>query len=405
MSAVSLPLPSLFGRTPCAVHALGVSGMGMGPLAIYLAGLGFRVSGGDDSPAPAMMAQLDRAGVSLNASNEIPAGTELVVTSSALAPSHPALVSARARGLPVVRRGELLAELARTRRLIALCGSHGKTTTTAMLIAALQAAGVDAGYVGGGLFADDSIPPAAAGSSDWLVAEIDESDGTIAAFSPALTVVVNLDWDHPDHYRTQAAFEDAFAALFARTTGPILINAGCALSARIAAGPKNVLSFGLRGDYGLISQIASGPLRLALTLGGRFPIAAAQVRAFGEFNALNATAALAAARRRHAAGPRFCLRSLPDQAGPAQDVPRRPSRTAGRGAGPLRPVEHWPAHCPDHGQADARLGILDDDSNRRDRIGPHHARSAARHQSQALVAEPTFIQTARSDFPWGFSTT
>ena len=75
MSAVSLPLPSLFGRTPCAVHALGVSGMGMGPLAIYLAGLGFRVSGGDDSPAPAMMAQLDRAGVSLNASNEIPAGT------------------------------------------------------------------------------------------------------------------------------------------------------------------------------------------------------------------------------------------------------------------------------------------------------------------------------------------
>ena len=299
MSAISLPLPSLFGRTPCAVHALGVSGMGMGPLAIYLAGLGFRVSGGDDSPAPAMMAQLDRAGVSLNASNEIPAGTELVVTSSALAPSHPALVSARARGLPVVRRGELLAELARTRRLIAICGSHGKTTTTAMLIAALQAAGVDAGYVGGGLFADDSIPPAAAGSSDWLVAEIDESDGTIAAFSPALTVVVNLDWDHPDHYRTQAAFEDAFAAMFARTTGPILINAGCALSARIAAGTKNVLSFGLRGDYGLISQIASGPLRLALTLGGRFPIAAAQVRAFGEFNALNATAALAAA---HLAG-------------------------------------------------------------------------------------------------------
>jgi UDP-N-acetylmuramate--L-alanine ligase/UDP-N-acetylenolpyruvoylglucosamine reductase len=299
MSARAITHPSLFGRTPRAVHALGVGGMGLGPLAIYLAGLGFRVSGGDDSPTPAMSAQLTRAGVVLSAANEIPADAELIVTSSALAPSHPALIAARARGLPVVRRGELLAELARARRLIAICGSHGKTTTTAMLVTTLRAAGVDVGYVGGGLFADDSIPPAAAGTTDWLVAEIDESDGTIAAFSPALTVVVNLDWDHPDHYRTQADLETAFAALIARTTGPVLINAACALSARIAAGRAEVCSFGRHGDYELVSQHASGPARIELSLGGRFPISSSAVRTFGDFNALNATAALAAA---HLAG-------------------------------------------------------------------------------------------------------
>ena len=193
MSPSAVTLPSLFGRAPQAVHALGVGGMGLGPLAIYLAGLGFRVSGGDDSPTSAMSAQLTRAGVALTASNEIPADAELVVISSALVSSHPGLVAARARGLPVVRRGEMLAELSRNRRLIGICGSHGKTTTTAMLVTALRAAGVDVGYVGGGLFADDAIPPAAAGSTDWLVAEIDESDGTIEAFSPELTVVVNLD--------------------------------------------------------------------------------------------------------------------------------------------------------------------------------------------------------------------
>lgn len=299
MSSNAVTLPSLFGRETRAVHALGVGGMGLGPLAIYLAGLGFRVSGGDDSPTSVMSAQLTRAGVVLTASNEIPADAELVVISSALALSHPGLVAAKARGLPVVRRGELLAELTRNRRLIAICGSHGKTTTTAMLVTALRATGVDVGYVGGGLFADDAIPPAAAGSTDWLVAEIDESDGTIEAFSPALTVVVNLDWDHPDHYRTQADLETTFAALLARTSGPVLINASCALSARVAARCAPVSTFGKQGDYELVSQHASSSTGIELTLGGRFPIRSAGVQTLGDFNALNAAAALAAA---HLAG-------------------------------------------------------------------------------------------------------
>lgn len=299
MSAAASPLPELFGRPLRALHCVGVGGMGLGPLAIYAAGLGFAVSGSDDALSEPMRAWLFRAGVALTAADHVPAAAGLLVVSSAIPPAHPALVAAGARGLPVVRRGELLAELARHRRLVAVCGSHGKTTTTAMLVTALRAAGLAPGYVGGGLFADDATPPAAAGAGDLLVAEIDESDGTIGRFAPFLTVLVNLDWDHPDHYRTQADLEAAFASLLARTTGPVLRNAACPLSTRAAAGRPDSLGFGQNGDYALLAHQPAGPARIALQLGGRFPAelaaAPARVRAFGDFNALNATAALAAA--------------------------------------------------------------------------------------------------------------
>ena len=295
-AANSFSLPPLFGRPVRRLHAVGVGGMGLGPLAIYAAALGFGVSGGDDSPTEPMAAQLARAGVRVTAAGELPDDAELVVVSSAIASAHPSMVAARERGLPVVRRGELLAELAKHRRLIAVCGSHGKTTTSAMLHTALRAAGLAPGYVGGGLFADDAVAPAAAGSDEWLVAEIDESDGTIGGFAPAMTVIVNLDWDHPDHYRSEAALEAAFAALVARTSGPVLINADCALSARATAGRAEVFTFGPRGDFTLVSAAPAGPGGQALRLGGRFSMPAAQLRAFGDFNALNATAALAAAQ-------------------------------------------------------------------------------------------------------------
>ncbi|MEO0055344.1 MAG: hypothetical protein RLZZ50_1291, partial [Verrucomicrobiota bacterium] len=282
------------------LHCRGVGGMGLGPLAIYAAELGFSVSGSDDAMTDAMRVWLERSGVVLTAADTIPEAAELVVASSAIPSSHPALEVAARRGLPVVRRGELLAELARHRRLVAVCGAHGKTTTTAMLVTVLRDAGLAPGYVGGGLFADDTTPPAATGSGDLLVAEIDESDGTIDRFAPFLTVLVNLDWDHPDYYRTQADLENAFASLLRRATGPALINAECALSARAAAAAglaPGCFTFGRSGDYALSSSVAAGPAKIELTLGGRFlpALPAAPVRAFGEFNALNATAALAAA--------------------------------------------------------------------------------------------------------------
>ena len=97
--------------------------------------------------------------------------------------THPVYLAAMARNLPLVRRGEMLAEVLRDKKLVAICGSHGKTTTTALLVTALRRANFPAGYVLGGLFGDDSAP-ARVGSNDWVVAEIDESDGTIERFSP-----------------------------------------------------------------------------------------------------------------------------------------------------------------------------------------------------------------------------
>src|SRR5947209_5449881 len=106
-------LPTLFGREISAVHCVGVAGMGVGPLAIYLAQRGFRVSGEDDGMTEAMRAQLEREKITLTLPGAIPDHCGLVACSSAIAPEHPANVAARSRGLRVVRRGELLAEATR----------------------------------------------------------------------------------------------------------------------------------------------------------------------------------------------------------------------------------------------------------------------------------------------------
>ncbi len=289
-------LPVLFGRSVRHLHCVGVGGMGVGPLAIYMAGLGFTVSGEDDAMSDEMRAQLVAGGVRISA---MPDTCELVAYSSAIAAHHPAWIAAKLRNVPLVRRGELLAEATRSRRLVAVCGSHGKTTTTAMLITALRRAKFPAGHVLGGLFADDSTP-ANAGANEWVVAEIDESDGTIERFSPEITVAVNLDWDHPDHYRRQADIEAAFRALFTRTRRAVLVCDSCEMSARVVgamSGTESTASFfkfGPTGDFR--SRITAEQRdRMTLELGGRFQIATATVRARGGFNAANATAALAAA--------------------------------------------------------------------------------------------------------------
>jgi UDP-N-acetylmuramate--alanine ligase len=264
--------------------------MGVGPLATYLAQLGFQVTGEDGALTSEMRTLLQREGVTVSG---IPTDCELVVFSSAIAKSHPVFAAALSRGLPMVRRGEMLAEIVRDNRLVAICGSHGKTTTTAMLITALRAANCPAGFVLGGMFADGSAP-ARAGSNDWVIAEIDESDGTIDRFAPEITVAVNLDWDHADFYRQIGDIEAAFAALFARTRGAVLVNDACAMSARVVAGHGIAAqTFGRSGDFQF--EIASeSDERTTLRLGGKFGMSTATLRARGDFNAGNAAAALAA---------------------------------------------------------------------------------------------------------------
>ncbi|HWA86150.1 MAG TPA: FAD-binding protein, partial [Opitutus sp.] len=363
----------LFSRSVGRVHCVGVGGMGMGPLAIYLAQLGLEVSGEDDAINEEMRGQLERGGVAVG---PLPADCQLVVHSSAIPKNHATLTAAADRGIRAVRRGEMLAEVTRGGKLAAVCGSHGKTTTTAMLITALRHSGFPAGYVLGGLFADDTSP-AAVGENEWIVAEIDESDGTIDRFAPAITVAVNLDWDHPDQYRRAEDLEAAFAALFHRTRGTVLLSDACATSARVCsagvppateqAGPLRYFTFGRTGSFaGEIAREEDG--RMTLRLGGKFFASEAEVRASGDFNAANATAALAAAQLMGAAVTAAALGDYPG-------VRRR--QAALTGANELMVVEDY-AHHP--AEIRALLGSLRQRvaSTRAENAGARPAGSAAR---------------------------
>lgn len=295
---------TLFGQSITRVHAIGVGGMGLGPLAIYLAQRGLTVSGEDDALSAEMRLQLKRGGVSLEAGAAESA--DLVVISSAIKPEHSSMIAATERGALIRRRGEVLAEIGRDRRLVAVAGSHGKTSVTAMLIHTLKRCGVAHDYVLGGLWADPEIAPAAAASgNEWLVAEIDESDGTIDGFSPAVTTIVNFDWDHADRYQVAEELQDTFAALAERTKGAVLVPAKVAVEIK-----GQVQTFGLGGDYAVMetSPIATGQ---QLTLGGLFTVDQAKVSAWGAFNAANAVAALATAETMGASLPDDVLVDFP----------------------------------------------------------------------------------------------
>ncbi|HEY4246769.1 MAG TPA: UDP-N-acetylmuramate dehydrogenase [Lacunisphaera sp.] len=288
--------PIIFGQNFQRVHLLGAGGMGMAPLGLYLAQLGFRVSAEDDGWNPAVRELLERAGATITAAGDLPDDAQLVVFSSAVAVTHGSRRRAMASALPQVRRGEMLAEVMKGKKLVAIAGSHGKTTTTAMLITALQRANFSCGWILGGLFQNDALPPARADVSDWVIAEIDESDGTIDGFAPEITLAVNLDWDHADHYARLADLEAAFAALFARTKRAVFFDPANYLSVKAAAELKtDAHTFGKNGFYRYtVSLESQSELKLKLE-GGFSPAFEATVRAVGAFNAHNATAALAVA--------------------------------------------------------------------------------------------------------------
>ena len=308
----ALPLPRLFDRDVRALHLVGVGGTGMAPLALYLRQTGFTVSGEDDALPPAVRAWLEPAGVTVTGAGGVPEACDLVVHSSAIPAGHPARVRAAARGLPLVRRGEMLAEILRGNKLVAVVGAHGKTTTTGMLITALRRAGFPCGWLLGGLFNDDVVPPGRRGSSDWVVAEIDESDGTIDRFSPEITVLVSLDWDHPDYYGQVEQLEETFRHLVARTRQAVVFDPACAMSVRAVAGARaGTFTFGANGHY-RSRVVREAESHLVLRLDAGFPPLEMPVRARGAFNAHNATAALAAA---HLMGARLVPDLLADYPG------------------------------------------------------------------------------------------
>jgi UDP-N-acetylmuramate--alanine ligase len=275
------------------VVMVGACGMGMAPLAIFLKERGMNILAFDDHPSARVCELLEAHEIEMLREPVLPKDCDRVVYSTAVGSEHELRAQARERGILQVRRGEMLAAQASQFNFVAIAGSHGKTTTTGMIIHAMRKSGFPAGYILGGLFADKSTP-AHFGSNEWLVAEVDESDGTIEHFNPEITIVPNLDWDHADHYRNPGEIEAAFGRLFRRTKGCVFLPGGDMVLQRLAEenpGPTYVhFGPGCEYDGELIRQEGSV---LTLRLGGSFGMGEANVRAIGEFNAANANAALA----------------------------------------------------------------------------------------------------------------
>jgi UDP-N-acetylmuramate--alanine ligase len=211
---------------PRKCFLIGAGGMGMAPLAMYLDGAGVDVEAFDDSFREPVRSLLEKSGVRIR-SEPVPSfRPDVVVRSSAIAEDLPALDQWKEQGIPVLRRGDFLASLTAECKVLAVVGSHGKTTTAAMLAWLLRKAEFPCGYLVGGLFRDPSIPPGAHSDSPWVVIEVDESDGTIDGFSPTATLCLNCDWDHTTQYSSQRGFRDTLGGLFARTKSAVIIPEG-----------------------------------------------------------------------------------------------------------------------------------------------------------------------------------
>jgi UDP-N-acetylmuramate--alanine ligase len=196
---------------PQHLHFTGIGGIGMSGIAEVLLNLGYKISGSDLklSPTTDRLAQLGAAIYEGHAAENI-GGAKALVVSSAVHADNPELLEARRRGLPIIPRGELLAELMRLKYGIAIAGSHGKTTTTSLTAAVLSRGGLDPTVVVGGKVGSMGGSNARIGRSDFLVVESDESDGSFLKLSPILAVITNIDREHLDHYAGITEIRDAF---------------------------------------------------------------------------------------------------------------------------------------------------------------------------------------------------
>ncbi len=194
------------------IHFVGIGGIGMSGIAEVLKNLGYTVQGSDVAES-ANVKRLAEAGVRVAIGHEAKnvAGAEVVVVSSAIKRDNPELVAARALRLPVVRRAEMLAELMRLKRCVAIAGTHGKTTTTSMVAALLDAGRLDPTVINGGII-NAYGTNARLGAGDWMVVEADESDGTFLKLPADVAIVTNIDPEHLDHFHTFEAVQAAFQA-------------------------------------------------------------------------------------------------------------------------------------------------------------------------------------------------
>ncbi|NJC32650.1 UDP-N-acetylmuramate--alanine ligase [Sphingomonas jejuensis] len=192
------------------IHFVGIGGIGMSGIAEVMHNMGYQVQGSDVAEGTTVEALRGRGiRVEIGHRPENVDGVAVIVTSTAVKRGNPEVERALERRIPVVRRAEMLAELMRLKSTVAVAGTHGKTTTTSMVAAVLDAGGVDATVINGGII-NSYGSNARLGASDWMVVEADESDGSFLRLDGTIAIVTNIDPEHLDHYGSFDAAKDAY---------------------------------------------------------------------------------------------------------------------------------------------------------------------------------------------------
>ena len=284
---------------PQPVHFIGIGGAGMSGIAVVLATLGVEVTG-SDLKTSRYTRRLEEAGITVTVGHDAAnlAGAALVVISSAIPETNPELRAARAAGLPVLRRAEMLARIMAMRRGIAVAGTHGKTTTSSMISHVLIKLGMDPTFLVGGEL-NDIGSNAGVGDGEWLVAEADESDGSLLYLRPEVAVVSNVELDHHANYGCLDDVHEVFRRFVALLPADGLLV--------VVAGTGGEELAGYTAARTVRVGIDAGDLQAAVTRvddrGSEFSVAAdgvelarVELRVPGEHNVLNALTALAVLR-------------------------------------------------------------------------------------------------------------
>jgi UDP-N-acetylmuramate--alanine ligase len=279
-------------QPPAHVHFVGIGGIGQSGLARILAAWGYQVTGSDAFPSE-LVEQLRLEGIDIQIGHDETANAaaaDLIVATAAVRVTNPEIHAAKGRGTPVIKRAELLGMLANARTCIAVAGSHGKSTTSGMLVTALQAVGRDPSYAVGAVVASTGTN-AAPGSGDAMVVEADEYDYSFLWLRPEFAIITNVDYDHPDLFPDQSTYDRAFVrfAQGVRPGGVLVVNGDDAGVQRIlpilGTQPARVVTYGLSYgcDWRLEGNAVAGPDGQRIELNVSVP---------GAHNRSNATAAL-----------------------------------------------------------------------------------------------------------------
>lgn len=276
------------------IHAAGIGGVGMAGLAVLLQAAGFRVDG-CDACENRLTERLRAGGIPVRHGHDAAHldGADMLICTAALAPDHPERLAADAAQIPALARGEALARLTARPGTIAIAGTHGKTTTSAMLAWILHCAGRAPGFAVGGELPNFGGATARAGAGPDLVIEADESDGTLRHYQPGIAVITNIDFDHMEHFHNAAEFHGVFET-FARAARVLWYGADHPAARRLGERMPAARGFGFDEAAALrteaVSEDRTGQAFDVMLSGRR--LGRVRIPLPGRHNALNALAAM-----------------------------------------------------------------------------------------------------------------